>query len=182
MGIKSILAKPLAAIVSKQIKKWASQPVETQQKVFSSHMAVLAQTAFGRDHGITANTTYEQFKKQVPVRDYEALRPYLERVVAGEENVTWKGKPLYLSKTSGTTSGVKYIPISKESMPNHINCARNALLMYINETGNAAFIDGGLIFLSGSPELDKKNGIFTGRLSGIVNHHVPQYLRRNQLP
>lgn len=182
MGIKSILAKPLAAIVSKQIKKWASQPVETQQKVFSSHMAVLAQTAFGRDHGITANTTYEQFKKQVPVRDYEALRPYLERVVAGEENVTWKGKPVYLSKTSGTTSGVKYIPISKESMPNHINCARNALLMYINETGNAAFIDGGLIFLSGSPELDKKNGIFTGRLSGIVNHHVPQYLRRNQLP
>lgn len=182
MGIKSILAKPLAAIVSKQIKKWASQPVETQQKVFSSHMAVLAQTAFGRDHGITANTTYEQFKKQVPVRDYEALRPYLERVVAGEENVTWKGKPLYLSKTSGTTSGVKYIPISKESMPNHINCARNALLMYINETRNAAFIDGGLIFLSGSPELDKKNGIFTGRLSGIVNHHVPQYLRRNQLP
>lgn len=182
MGIKSILAKPLAAIVSKQIKKWASQPVETQQKVFSSHMAVLAQTVFGRDHGITANTTYEQFKKQVPVRDYEALRPYLERVVAGEENVTWKGKPLYLSKTSGTTSGVKYIPISKESMPNHINCARNALLMYINETGNAAFIDGGLIFLSGSPELDKKNGIFTGRLSGIVNHHVPQYLRRNQLP
>lgn len=182
MGIKSILAKPLAAIVSKQIKKWASQPVETQQKVFSSHMAVLAQTAFGRDHGITATTTYEQFKKQVPVRDYEALRPYLERVVAGEENVTWKGKPLYLSKTSGTTSGVKYIPISKESMPNHINCARNALLMYINETGNAAFIDGGLIFLSGSPELDKKNGIFTGRLSGIVNHHVPQYLRRNQLP
>ncbi len=182
MGIKSILAKPLAAIVSKQVKKWASQPVETQQKVFSSHMAVLAQTAFGRDHGITATTTYEQFKKQVPVRDYEALRPYLERVVAGEENVTWKGKPLYLSKTSGTTSGVKYIPISKESMPNHINCARNALLMYINETGNSAFVDGGLIFLSGSPELDKKNGIFTGRLSGIVNHHVPQYLRRNQLP
>lgn len=182
MGIKSILAKPLAAIVSKQVKKWASQPVETQQKVFSSHMAVLAQTAFGRDHNITVNTTYEQFKKQVPVRDYEALRPYLERVVAGEENVTWKGKPLYLSKTSGTTSGVKYIPISKESMPNHINCARNALLMYINETGNSAFVDGGLIFLSGSPELDKKNGIFTGRLSGIVNHHVPQYLRRNQLP
>ncbi|HYG15083.1 MAG TPA: GH3 auxin-responsive promoter family protein, partial [Bacteroidia bacterium] len=93
-----------------------------------------------------------------------------------------KDKPLYLSKTSGTTSGVKYIPISRESMPNHINCARNALLMYIHETGNSKFVDGGLIFLSGSPELDKKNGILTGRLSGIVNHHVPQYLRRNQLP
>jgi hypothetical protein len=182
MGIKSVLAKPVAAIVAKQIKKWSAKPVETQQKVFSSLIAVLAQTTFGKDHGITATTTYEQFKKQVPIRDYEALRPYFDRVVAGEANVTWKDKPLYLSKTSGTTSGVKYIPISKESMPNHINCARNALLMYINETGNSKFIDGGLIFLSGSPELDKKNGVFTGRLSGIVNHHIPQYLRRNQLP
>jgi hypothetical protein len=182
MGIKSVLAKPVAAIVAKQIKKWSAKPVETQQKVFSSLIAVLAQTTFGKDHGITATTTYEQFKKQVPIRDYEALRPYFDRVVAGEANVTWKDKPLYLSKTSGTTSGVKYIPISKESMPNHINCARNALLMYINETGNSKFIDGGLIFLSGSPELDKKNDVFTGRLSGIVNHHIPQYLRRNQLP
>lgn len=182
MGIKSILAKPFAAYIAKQVKKWSSAPIQTQQQVFSSHMAVLAQTAFGKDHSITPQTTYEQFKQQVPVRDYEALRPYIERIVAGEENVTWKGKPLYLSKTSGTTSGVKYIPISKESMPNHINCARNALLLYINETGNAKFVDGGLIFLSGSPELDKKNGILTGRLSGIVNHHVPQYLRRNQLP
>lgn len=182
MGIKSILAKPLAAIVAGQIKKWSGKPVETQEKIFRSLTAVLANTVFGKDHGITANISYEDFKKQVPVRDYEALRPYLDRVVAGEANVTWKDKPLYLSKTSGTTSGVKYIPISKESMPNHINCARNALLMYIHETGKSAFVDGGLIFLSGSPELDKKNGILTGRLSGIVNHHVPQYLRKNQLP
>lgn len=182
MGIKSFLSKPLAAIVTKQVKKWAANPIATQNKVFKSHMAVLAQTQFGKDHGITANTTYEQFKQQVPVRDYEALKPYIEKIVAGESNITWKDKPLYLSKTSGTTSGAKYIPISKESMPNHINCARNALLLYINETGKSAFVDGGLIFLSGSPELEKKNGILTGRLSGIVNHHVPQYLRRNQLP
>lgn len=182
MGIKSILAKPLAAMVAKQTKKWASNPIAAQNKVFSNHMAVLAQTVFGKDHSITAATTYEQFKQQVPVRDYEALRPYFDRVVAGESNITWKGKPLYLSKTSGTTSGVKYIPISKESMPNHTDCARNALLLYIHETGNSKFVDGGLIFLSGSPTLDKKNGILTGRLSGIVNHHIPQYLRRNQLP
>lgn len=182
MGIKSFLAKPLATIVAKQIKKWANNPIETQNKVFKGHMAVLSQTVFGKDHGISPNTTYNEFKSQVPIKDYEALRPYFDRVVAGESDITWKGKPLYLSKTSGTTSGAKYIPISKESMPNHINCARNALLLYINETGNAAFIDGSLIFLSGSPTLEKKNGILTGRLSGIVNHHIPQYLRRNQLP
>ncbi|MFN8804818.1 MAG: GH3 auxin-responsive promoter family protein, partial [Bacteroidota bacterium] len=110
------------------------------------------------------------------------LKPYIERVLHGEENILWPGKPAYFAKTSGTTSGTKYIPITKESVPNHINSARNALLSYVHETGNGSFLDGGLIFLSGSPELDEKAGIKTGRLSGIVNHHVPQYLRSNQKP
>jgi len=96
--------------------------------------------------------------------------------------VLWKGQPLYFAKTSGTTSGVKYIPITKDSIPNHINTARNALLCYMAESGNTQFADGKLIFLSGSPQLERVGGIPTGRLSGIVNHHVPSYLRSNQLP
>lgn len=118
----------------------------------------------------------------MPVKDYEALKPYIERVLHGEENILWKGKPAYFAKTSGTTSGTKYIPITKDSVPNHINSARNALLSYVHETGKGQFLDGGLIFLSGSPELSEKAGIKTGRLSGIVNHHVPGYLRSNQKP
>ena len=137
---------------------------------------------FGKDHGFTDIRSYDDFKKQVPIRDYEELKPYVEKVLHGESDILWKGKPAYFAKTSGTTSGTKYIPITKESVPNHINSARNALLSYVHETGNGAFLDGGLIFLSGSPELDEKAGIKTGRLSGIVNHHVPQYLRSNQKP
>src|SRR5688572_4951402 len=114
--------------------------------------------------------------------DYEQMRPWVDRIKEGEENVLWKGKPIYFAKTSGTTSGTKYIPITKDSIPNHINTARNALLAYVYESGNADFLNGKLIFLSGSPELDKKAGILTGRLSGIANHHVPGYLRTNQLP
>jgi hypothetical protein len=94
----------------------------------------------------------------------------------------WKGKPIYFAKTSGTTSGIKYIPITKDSIPNHINSARDALLCYIAQTGNTEFTKGKMIFLSGSPELDRMGGVPTGRLSGIVNHHVPGYLRSNQLP
>jgi hypothetical protein len=120
--------------------------------------------------------------RQVPVRDYEQLKPYIEKIKEGKHNVLWKGKPLYFAKTSGTTSGVKYIPISKDSISNHINTARNALLCYIAESGNTGFTDGKMIFLSGSPVLDRVGGVPTGRLSGIVNHHVPSYLRRNQLP
>lgn len=156
--------------------------METQERVFQYLLNKARDTAFGRDHRFRSISSYEEFKIHVPIRDYEALKPYIDRVINGEKDILWKGRPLYLSKTSGTTSGVKYIPITKESIPNHINSTRNALLSYIHETGNAGFLDGKLIFISGSPALDISNKIPVGRLSGIVNHHVPAYLKRNQLP
>ncbi len=182
MGIRAVLAKPFAAYIEGQTKKWASNPVHFQHEVFNQLITTGKGTLFGKDHGFDTIKNHEDFKKQVPIRDYEELKPYVEKVLHGETDILWKGKPAYFAKTSGTTSGTKYIPISKESIPNHINSARNALLSYVHETGNASFLDGGLIFLSGSPELDQKAGINTGRLSGIVNHHVPGYLRTNQKP
>jgi len=156
--------------------------VEDQQSIFTQLIKDAAKTEFGKEHGFADIKTYEDFVKQVPIRDYEAFKVYIERIKEGKHNVLWKGQPIYFAKTSGTTSGVKYIPISKDSIPNHINTARNALLCYMAETGNTQFADGKLIFLSGSPELERVGGIPTGRLSGIVNHHVPRYLRSNQLP
>jgi hypothetical protein len=182
MGIRSVLSRPLAAYVVKQQKKWATRPVETQQKVFQQLIDKARHTAFGRDHDFTGIRTYDDFKKRVPVHDYEDLKPYIERVKSGEEDVLWPGKPLYFAKTSGTTSGTKYIPISKESISYHINSARDALLNYVHESGKGNFLDGKLMFLSGSPEMHKENGIYIGRLSGISNHHVPAYLRTNQMP
>ena len=182
MGIRSLLSKPLAAYVVRQQRKWAARPVETQQKVFRQLIDTAKQTAFGKDHHFSGIRTHKDFKKNVPVHDYEDLKPYIERVREGEEDVLWPGKPLYFAKTSGTTSGTKYIPISKESIPYHINSARDALLNYVYESGKGRFLDGKLIFLSGSPEMHKENGIYIGRLSGISNHHVPSYLRTNQMP
>ncbi|HEK21019.1 GH3 auxin-responsive promoter family protein [Mucilaginibacter sp.] len=182
MGIKASLSKVFAWLVNRQLNHIRYNALSLQQKNFSHIIHEATHTAFGRDHHFSSINSYEDFKKYVPVRDYEELRPYIERVVNGEENVTWPGKPAYLAKTSGTTSGVKYIPISKESMPEHIKAARNALLSYIHETGNADFVDGKMIFLQGSPVLAEKHGIQTGRLSGIVVHHVPAYLQKNRLP
>ena len=182
MGIRSVLAKPFAAYIASQTKEWSMKPEVYQQKVFESLIQTGRKTLFGKDHGFESIKSYEDFKKQVPIRDYEVLKPYVEKVLRGELDILWTGKPAYFAKTSGTTSGTKYIPITKDSVPNHINSARNALLSYIHETGNGSFLDGGLIFLSGSPELEEKAGIKTGRLSGIVNHHVPDYLRTNQKP
>ncbi len=182
MKIKSLLAKPFANYIYKQIKKGMELAVEDQQSIFNHLIKVGIKTEFGKEHGFENIKSYEDFVQQVPVRDYEAFKPYIEKIKQGRHNVLWKGQPIYFAKTSGTTSGAKYIPISKDSIPNHINTARNALLCYMAETGNTKFADGKLIFLSGSPELERVGGIPTGRLSGIVNHHVPKYLRSNQLP
>mgnify|MGYP000144079396 CR=1 FL=1 len=163
-SIKAFVAKLYAARIYNKINKWASNPIGTQERVFQSLISDASSTQFGRDHNFKDITTHEDFVKYVPVRDYEALKPYVEKVVRGEEDVLWKGKPLYFAKTSGTTSGTKYIPLTKESMPTHIESARNALLMYINETKKADFLGGKVIFLQGSPELKEKNGIKIGRL------------------
>jgi len=182
MSLKTIGAKLFASILHSSTQKWAKNPVETQQKVFEKLLADAKNTQFGKDHNFSAIQSYADFSANVPVRDYEGLKTYVDKVVHGEENVLWPGKPVYFAKTSGTTSGAKYIPLTKESMPYHIKAARNAILAYVYETGKADFVDGKMIFLQGSPVLDEKNGIKFGRLSGIVAHYVPAYLQKNRMP
>ncbi len=182
MGIKSTLAKPFASIIHRKIQKEMRTAVADQARILQEILQKAAGTAFGKDHRFADLRDHASYKSAVPIRDYEALKPYIERLKAGEENILWPGKPLYFAKTSGTTSGTKYIPITRASIPNHITTARNALLCYAHETGNTRFADGRMIFLSGSPVLEETGGVPTGRLSGIVNHFIPGYLKRNQLP
>ncbi|MDE3235904.1 MAG: GH3 auxin-responsive promoter family protein [Bacteroidota bacterium] len=182
MNLKSLLARPFAQLIYSRIKKGMETALHDQEEIFKGLIKTARDTEFGKDHQFQDIHTYEDFKKRVPLRDYEQFKPYIQKIKEGKHNILWKGKPIYLAKTSGTTSGVKYIPITKDSIPNHINSARNALLCYMAETGNYDFAKGKMIFLSGSPELERIADIPTGRLSGIVNHHIPRYLRTNQLP
>jgi hypothetical protein len=182
MSIKSFAAKLFAQYIHNKVQAWATKPLETQEKVFRDLIAQAQHTQFGKDHDFANIKTFQDFATKVPIRDYEQLRPYVDRVVKGEEDILWKGKPIYFAKTSGTTSGAKYIPLTKASMPYHIEAARNAILSYIRETGKADFVDGKMIFLQGSPILEEKNGIKLGRLSGIVAHFVPKYLQKNRMP
>jgi phenylacetate-coenzyme A ligase PaaK-like adenylate-forming protein len=182
MSVKNLAAKVFAKRIHALTQKWANNPVVTQKKVLDSLLISAAQTKFGKDHHFSSITSHADFIQNVPVRDYEGLKSYIDLVVNGEPNVLWKGKPLYFAKTSGTTSGAKYIPLTAESMPFHIQAARNAILSYIHETGNANFVSGKMIFLQGSPFLEEKNGIKLGRLSGIVAHFIPKYLQKNRMP
>mgnify|MGYP001557194486 CR=1 FL=1 len=182
MKFKSLLAKPFASIVHNKIKKEMLRAVEDQEAILQELIKTGRKTEFGTEHKFNAVQSHDEFKQAVPLRDYEQFKPYIERIKEGKQNVLWKGQPIYLAKTSGTTSGVKYIPISKDSVDNHIDTARNALLNYMGETGNSAFADGKMIFLLGLSELERIGGIFIGCLSGIVNHYIFRYLRTNQLP
>jgi hypothetical protein len=182
MKFKSYLAKPFAIYIYKQIKKSMLTAVADQNSIFNTLIKTGIKTEFGKEHGFEKIKTHEDYAKQVPIREYEDFKVYLQKLKDGKQNILWKGFPIYFAKTSGTTSGVKYIPITKDSISNHIDTARNALLCYMAQTGNSQFADGKMIFLSGSPELERVGGIPTGRLSGIVNHHIPRYLRSNQLP
>ncbi len=182
MSLKALGAKVFAKRIRKKVDKWAADPIRTQENVFRNLIETATHTVFGQDHKFQSINTHADFAKHVPIRDYEELKPYVNRVVEGEKDILWPGKPLYFAKTSGTTSGAKYIPLTKESMPTHVKAARNAILCYIAETGKTNFVNGKMIFLQGSPELDEKNGVMLGRLSGIVAHYVPKYLQKNRMP
>ena len=181
-SLKALLAKPFANRIQVKMQKWMAKPLKTQNAVFQNLIKQASSTRFGKDHEFDTIKTHADFVKKVPVRDYEALKPYVELIIHGEKNILWKGRPLYFAKTSGTTSGAKYIPITDVSIKAQVQASRNAILCYINETGNTKFVDGKMIFLQGSPMLEKKKGIKFGRLSGISAHYIPRYLQKNRLP
>jgi hypothetical protein len=182
MKIRSTILRPFIKAISRRIDKWSGHAVESQQQMFEMLIQKGRGTVFGKDHGFDQIKTHADFCGQVPVRDYENLKSYVERIKNGEHDVLWPGRPAYFAKTSGTTSGVKYIPLTKDSLPNHFGTARDASFNFAAKSGNYAFLDGNLIFLSGSPELELVGGIPTGRLSGIVNHQVPAWLKTHQKP
>lgn len=183
MGLKGWIALPLAKWVRNKVLKESENAIQHQKNILDGLIKRALKTAYGHDHQFDNIKTYDDFVAKNPIHQYEDLIPYINRIKAGEKDVLWPGLPLYFAKTSGTTAGAKYIPISHESMPHHIAAARNALLCYIAISGNHHFVDGKMIFLQGSPELDYlESGIAVGRLSGIVAHHVPQYLQKNRLP
>ena len=181
MGLKSLLSLPFARQVVKKNSKWKKNAVKVQNRLLLSLISQAKNTKFGKDHNFSEISNYSDWKKNIPVRDYEDLKIYVQEIIEGKKDVLWPGRPLYFCKTSGTTSGIKYIPISKESMPHHITAARDAILNYIAETKNISIVNGKMIFLQGSPKLSKTGDILTGRLSGIVAHHTPSYLKKNQL-
>lgn len=180
--IKKKIALMWAKIHVKGTYSFKQNAVKDQEELLLSLVRTAEKTLFGRTHQFENIKSIQAFQSQVQVSDYEDLKPYIEKVKKGQRQILWIDTPEYFAKTSGTTSGSKYIPISKEGMPFQIAAAQSAIFHYIAQKNNADFVNGKMIFLQGSPELEDVFGIKTGRLSGIVAHHIPSYLQKNRLP
>ena len=180
--MKTQIAILFAHYIRKKNQNWIKNPIQQQNKTFNKLISKAKNTEFGRYHDFKQIKSYNDFKKNVPVRDYEGLKDYIDQVVNGQKNILWPGKPLYFAKTSGTTSGTKFIPITRSSIKTHIRSARDALLNYFLKSMNYKSINGKHMFLQGSPELIKKNGIYIGRLSGISAHYIPKLFLQNRMP
>lgn len=182
MKIKQIIAKALAKRYYTKMLLWRDNPIKAQENTLQFLINQGQKTTFGKDHKFDTIKNHQDFINQVPIRTYEDFEKYIPNMINGKSDVLWPGKPLYLAKTSGTTAGAKYIPLTKESLKYQIEAAKLALLNYIHTTGKSEYVDGKMIFLQGSPELDYSKPIPSGRLSGIVANYVPSYLQKNRLP
>jgi hypothetical protein len=181
-GIISFLAKPVGRYVHGRVQTMAMTALQDQSAIFDHLVSRAKGTLFGRDHGFEKIRTVGDFQQRVPIRDYEGIKDYIRKIKEGGQDVLWPGAPIYFAKTSGTTSGIKYIPLTKESMPFHFSSARNAVFNYAAQINDFSYLDGKLIFLSGSPETSMTGKIKSGRLSGLVNLHIPALFKRSQLP
>jgi hypothetical protein len=182
MGVKAKIISLVASYTRRRIRREAKLARKHQADTFQHLINQGKGTRFGKDHHFENIRTPKDFAVAVPIRDYEELKPYIVKIIDGEADVLWPGMPIYFAKTSGTTSGIKYIPITRESIPHHIGNARKALFNMAALLRLHSLFDGKLIFLSGSPVLEKKGPVDTGRLSGIVNHWIPSWLKSNQMP
>lgn len=180
--MKSLIVRPYASYIASQVRRERTHALRDQERIFKQLIEAGRMTKFGHDHSFSSIETEDDFRRLVPTNDYEGLKQYFDDQVSGEQDVLWPGRPKYYAKTSGTTSGIKYIPITTASMPNHIGTARKALMTYASQGKNSKIFDGKVMFLSGSPTLTDTAGVATGRLSGIVNHEMPSWIKSNQLP
>ena len=182
MGFKKFIVKILANNNEKSIHKGSNNAIGHQLKLFKYLTSVLHKTEYGKILGAQKDITISSFQKKIPIVNYEKITPFINKIANGEKNVLWKGLPKYFVKTSGTTSGVKYIPLSREMLKIQIRSTKEALLLYAQQTKNYDIINGKMMFIQGSPVVGRYKKVPCGRLSGIVANYVPSFLQKNRLP
>ena len=180
----------LARLRYKRIHNWINHPAATQRHVLQSLITDAQYTVFGKKHGFTKLFTIKEFKEKVPLHEYEDMRPYIERMMNGEDNVLWNTPVKWFAKSSGTSNEKsKFIPVSDESLKeNHFKASKDVLTNYYNNFPSSDLLTGKSLVVGGSHQLNKAtgedNGIQFGDLSAILMQNSPfwgEWLRTPEL-
>ncbi|MCS5490779.1 GH3 auxin-responsive promoter family protein [Algoriphagus limi] len=170
-----------------QIESFKQDPDSIQGEVFRELIEAGKQTKFGREFGFSSIRTYTDFSKQVPLFDYEGLKPYIDRVMKGEQEVLWNTEVEWFSKSSGTTSSrSKYIPVTEESLEDcHFKGGKDMVTLYVNNYPDSKLFSGKSLSIGGSLEKNPLNpygSTKAGDISAVIMKNLPIWAQFARTP
>lgn len=170
-----------------RIRNWINHPVASQREVLQDLVTAAQYTVFGKKYHFSKLFTVKQFKHQVPIHEYDEIRPYIEQMMNGEDNVLWNTPVSWFAKSSGTTSDKsKFIPVSDESLQdNHFKASKDVLTNYYKNFPSSDLLTGKGLVVGGSHQVSRINDdIQYGDLSAVLMQNSPfwgQWIRTPEL-
>lgn len=161
-----------------QIELFIKYPADVQQEWMMRLLYDAANTEFGKLHGFEKVKNYRQFSEQVPLQDYESLKPYIERMRRGEQNLLWHSDIKWFAKSSGTTDKSKFLPVSQESLDGcHYNAGRDMITLHCYNNPETQLFTGKNLALGGSFKEDhfENHHSFHGDVSAIIIRNLPMW-------
>lgn len=187
MKLLSPAISKLARMRLWRIENWSNHPEAAQREVLQDLVTSAQYTEFGRKYNFSKLFTLKEFKKNVPIHEYDDIKPYILRMMEGEENVLWNTPVKWFAKSSGTTSDKsKFIPISEESLQdNHFKASKDLLSNYYKNFPSSDLLTGKGLVVGGSHQISKVNEeIQYGDLSAVLMQNSPfwgQWIRTPEL-
>lgn len=185
MSIISPAIKGFMKLRLSAIDNFMHNPVDTQQQVFNHLIGSAQFTEYGKKYGFDKINSIADFKRQVPINDYDSLKPYIQRILEGEQNILWPSPISWFAKSSGTTSDKsKFIPISKESLDdNHYKGGKDVLTLYLKQFPESKMMSGKCLTIGGSHQINQLNAdSFFGDLSAVMLQNMPLYAQIIRTP
>jgi len=187
MNLLSFTISRIARMRLWRIENWSTHPVAVQREVLQDLVASAQYTEFGKKYHFNRLFTLKEFTSKIPIHEYEDLKPYIQRMMNGEENILWNTPINWFAKSSGTTSDKsKFIPVSEESLKdNHYKAMKDVLSYYYKNFPSSSLLTGKGLVIGGSHEICKFNEeIQYGDLSAVLMQNTPfwgQWFRTPEL-
>jgi hypothetical protein len=167
------------------IENFTHNPVDSQQQVFNELIGSAQFTEYGKKYRFEDINNFADFRKSVPINDYESLKPYIQRILEGNQNILWPSPITWFAKSSGTTSDKsKFIPVSRESLDdNHFRSGKDVLALYLKNNPANNLTSGKCLILGGSHQINQLNAAsFFGDLSAVMLQNMPYAGQLFRLP